>query len=90
MIVKAFFLSLTDLNDFTSIECNNSFTLFAFLHLATYEVGLTFHADNKVEGTEVLTMQLTLSNQTQTAVNNAGNIFIRDTSTIRVIDKTGN
>ena len=87
--MKVFF-SPTDLNDFTSGGCNSSFTLFAFPHPATYEVGLTFHADNKVEGTEVLTMQLTLSNQTQSVVNNAGNIFIRDTSTIRVIDKTGN
>ena len=56
----------------------------------TSEVVITFRPDAKIEGTEVLTVQLRLSNATQTAVNNAGNIFIRDTSTIRVVDTTGN
>ena len=56
----------------------------------TSEVGITPRPDAKIEGTEVLTVQVRLSSATQTAVNNAGNIFIRDTSTIRVIDTTGN
>ena len=56
----------------------------------TSEVGITFLPDDKVEATEVLTVQLRLSSATQAAVNNAGNIFIRDTSTIRVVDTTGN
>ena len=83
------FLS-TDLNDFTSQGCNHSFTLFTFSTTPTSEVGITFWPDAKIEGTEVLTMQLRLSSESQSAVNNAGNIFIRDTSTIRVTDTTGN
>ena len=47
-------------------------------------------ADNKIEGTEVLTLKLVLTSATQTAVNNAGNIFFQDTIIIRVIDVTGN
>ena len=87
MIIKIF-LS-TDFNDFASQGCNSSFTLFIFPIPDTYEVGIAFQPDDKIEGTEVLTVQLRLSSASQTAVNNAGNIFIRDTSTIRVIDTTG-
>ena len=53
-------------------------------------MGISGLADNKVEGTEVLILRLMLTNATQTAVNNAGNIFIQDTLNIRVIDVTGN
>ena len=55
----------------------------------TYEMGIIFWADDKLEGTEVLTVQLSLTRPSQDTVNNAGNIFFRDTSTIRVIDTTG-
>ena len=47
-------------------------------------------ADDKIEGTEVLMLQLVLTSTTQTVVNNAGNIFLQDTLNIRVIDVTGN
>ena len=55
----------------------------------TLEMGIIFWADDRIEGTEVLTLQLTLTNPTQNTIDNAGNIFFRDTSTIRVIDRTG-
>ena len=55
----------------------------------TSEMGIIFWADDRIEGTEVLTLQLRLTSPTQNTINNAGNIFIRDTSTIRVIDGTG-
>ena len=83
------FLS-TDLTDFAVTGCNSSITLFTFSTTSTSEVGIAFRPDDKIEGTEVLTVQLRLSSASQTAVNNAGNIFIRDTSTIRVTDTTGN
>ena len=54
------------------------------------EVGINAVADDKIEGTEVLMLQLVLTSATQTAVNNAGNIFFQDTLNIRVIDMTGN
>ena len=56
---------------------------------ATYEMGIIFWADDKLEGTEVLTVQLSLTRPSQDMVNEAGNIFFRNTSTIRVIDTTG-
>ena len=56
----------------------------------TMQVGITIRNDEKIEGNEVLTLQLTLSRETQTDVNDAGNIFIRDTSTITAVDRTGN
>lgn len=55
----------------------------------TLEMGIIFWADDRIEGIEVLTVQLTLTSPTQNTINNAGNIFLRDTSTIRVIDRTG-
>ena len=55
----------------------------------TLEMGIIFWADDRIEGTEVLTLQLTLTSPTQNTIDNAGNIFFRDTSTIRVIDRTG-
>ena len=51
---------------------------------------IAFQPDNRIEGTEILTVQLSLTSPSQDTVNNAGNIFIRNTSTIRVIDRTGN
>ena len=54
------------------------------------EVGTTAIADDKIEGTEVLIQRLILTSATQTAINNAGNIFFQDTLNIRVIDMTGN
>ena len=53
-------------------------------------MGISAVADDKIEGTEVLMLQLVLTSATQTAVNNAGNIFFQDTLNIRVIDVTGN
>ena len=53
-------------------------------------MGINALDDDKIEETEVLILQLMLTNATQTAVNNAGNIFIQDTLNIRVIDVTGN
>ena len=54
------------------------------------EVGITAIADDKIEGTEVLIMRLMLTSPTQTAINNAGNIFFQDTLNMRVRDETGN
>ena len=53
------------------------------------EVGINAVADDKIEGTEVLILRLVLTSATQTAINNAGNIFFQDTVNIRVIDETG-
>ena len=53
-------------------------------------MGITALADDKVEGTEVLILRLMLTSATQTAVDNAGNIFFQDSLSIRVIDVTGN
>ena len=47
-------------------------------------------ADDKIEGPEVLILQLILTSATQTAINNAGNIFLQDTLNIRIRDVTGN
>ena len=52
-------------------------------------MGINAVADAKIEGTEVLILRLILTSATQTAVNNAGNIFFQDTLNIRVIDVTG-
>ena len=54
------------------------------------EVGINAVADDKIEGTEILILRLMLTSATQTAVNNAGNIFFQDILNIRVIDVTGN
>ena len=54
------------------------------------EVGINAVADDKIEGNEVLILRLVLTSATQTAVNNAGNIFFQDTLNIRVRDVTGN
>ena len=53
-------------------------------------MGISALADDKVEGTEVLILRLVLTSATQTAVDNAGNIFFQDSLSIRVIDVTGN
>ena len=53
------------------------------------EVGINAVADDKIEGNEDLILRLVLPSATQTAVNNAGNIFFQDTLNIRVIDVTG-
>ena len=52
-------------------------------------MGINAVADDKIEGNEVLILRLVLTSATQTAVNNAGNIFFQDTLNIRVIDVTG-
>ena len=53
-------------------------------------MGITAIADDKIEGTEVLTQQLTLTSPTQNEVDNAGNIFFQTVSTITIVDVTGN
>ena len=78
------------MNDFTATGCNSTIMLTVTPAVpGTSEMGIIFWADDRIEGTEVLTLQLTLISPTQVTVNNAGNIFFRDTSTIRVIDTTG-
>ena len=52
-------------------------------------MGINAVADDKIEGTEDLMLRLVLTSGTQTAVDNAGNIFFQDTINIRVIDVTG-
>ena len=53
-------------------------------------MGINAVPDDKIEGTEVLILRLIMTSATQTAVNNAGNIFLQDTLNIKVIDVTGN
>ena len=53
-------------------------------------MGVSALADDKIEGTEFLMQQLTLTSPTQDAVDNAGNIFFQNASTITIIDVTGN
>ena len=53
-------------------------------------MGINAVADDKIEGTEVLMLQLVLTSAAQTAVDNAENVFFQDTVNIRVIDLTGN
>ena len=53
-------------------------------------MGISAIADDKIEGTEVLMQQLTLTSPTQDEVDNAGNIFFQNVSTITIIDVTGN
>lgn len=78
------------MNDFTATGCNSTIMLTVTPAVpSTSEMGIIFWADDRIEGTEVLTLQLSLTSPTQDTVNNAGNIFFRDTSTIRVIDRTG-
>jgi len=53
-------------------------------------VAISAIADDKIEGTEVLMQQLTLTSPTQDEVDNAGNIFFQNVSTITIVDVTGN
>ena len=81
----------TDTSDFTDTGCGSNIQLQLFpLAQRMSEVGINALADDKIEGTEVLILRLVLTSATQTAVNNAGNIFFQDTLNIRVIDLTGN
>ena len=81
----------TDPNDFTDTGCANNIQLRLFPSAQrTSEVGINAVADDKIEGTEVLILRLMLTSATQTAINNAGNIFLQDTLNIRVVDVTGN
>ena len=81
----------TEPSDFTDTGCGNIIQLRLFPSAQSRsEVGITVLADDKIEGTEVLILRLVLTSATQTAVNNAGNIFFQDILHIRVIDLTGN
>ena len=56
----------------------------------TSEVLITFPADNvALESTEVLLLELELSEDTQASFNAAGNIFFRNTSIVLINDTTG-
>ena len=79
----------TDRSDFTDTGCGHSIHLRRFSQSRS-EVSTSAVADDKIEGTEVLMLQLVLPCTTQAAVNRAGNIFFQDTLYIRVIDTTGN
>jgi len=81
----------TDRSDYTDTGCGNNIQLRLFpSSQRRSEVGINAVADDNIEGTEVLILRLILTSATQTAVNNAGNIFFQDTLNIRVIDATGN
>ena len=72
------------------MQCDQSFTLDRIRHRTT-DFEFTFRSDNIIEGTEFLILQLQLTDQTQQSnINNAGNIFFQDTSTITILDTTGN
>ena len=49
---------------------------------------IAFKDDNRLEGTEILKVQITLDDAAQTGVNNSGNIFFQDTLHINVADIT--
>ena len=53
-------------------------------------MGVNAVADDKIEGTEVLMLELMLTSATQNAVDSAGNIFFQNASTVTIIDVTGN
>ena len=81
----------TDRSDYTDTGCGNNIQLrlFPSAHRRS-EVGINAVADDKIEGNEDLILRLILTSATQTAIDNAGNIFFQDTLNIRVIDVTGN
>ena len=81
----------TDRSDFTDTGCGSNIQLRMFPSAQRRsEVGIAAVADDKIEGSEVIILKLVLTSATQTAINNAGNIFFQDTLNIRVIDVTGN
>ena len=81
----------TDQSDYSNTGCGSNIQLRMFPSAQRRsEVGITAVADDRIEGTEVLILRLILTSATQTAINNAGNIFFQDTLNIRVIDVTGN
>ena len=81
----------TDRSDFTDTGCGSNIQLWLFPSAQRrFEVGISAVADDNIEGTEVLILRIMLTSATQTAVNNAGNIFFQDTLNIKVIDVTGN
>ena len=78
----------TGSNDFNESRCGDRLTL----NIDTdplFEWGITFEDDNRLEGTEILEVQIVLDDATQTAVNNSGNIFFQDTLRFSVADITG-
>ena len=80
----------TDQNDYSSQECGRNFSLHRTRRRTT-QVVVTLGSDNIVEGTEFLSLELQLTSPTQqSAVNDAGNIFFQNISTITVNDRTGN
>ena len=54
-----------------------------------FELGITFEDDNRLEGTEILKVQIALDGAAQTAVNSSENIFFQDTLSISIGDITG-
>ena len=81
----------TDDGDYTDTGCGSTIQLRLFPSAQRRsEVGINAVGDDKIEGTEILMLQLVLTSATQTAINNAGNIFFQDILNNRVIDMTGN
>ena len=76
-----------DINDFNATGCNRSVSLSV---PGSSEVAVAFQTDDRVEGTEVLVLQLNVTSPTLEEVNDTGNVFFQNTSTITVIDTTGN
>ena len=75
-------------NDFTENGCGDRLTLNIDTN-PLFELGITFEDDNRLEGTEILEVQVALDDATRTAVNNSGNIFFQDTLRFSVADITG-
>ena len=78
----------TGSNDFSENGCGERLTL-NIDNNRLFELGITFQDDNRLEGTEILQLQIALDDATQTAVSNSGNIFFQDTLHINVADITG-
>ena len=78
----------TGSNDFIESGCGKRLTL-NIGDSPLFEMVIAFKDDNRLEGTEILKVQITLDDATQTGVNNSGNIFFQDTLNISVADITG-
>ena len=78
----------TGSNDFIESGCGKRLTL-NIGDSPLFEMVIAFEDDNRLEGTEILEVQIALDDATQTGVNNSGNIFFQDTLHISVADITG-
>ena len=78
----------TGSNDFIESGCGKRLTL-NIGDSPLFEMDIAFKDDNRLEGTEILKVQIALDDTTQTAVSNSGNIFFQDTLNLSVADITG-